>query len=406
LLHFPHKIKKIFHHLNQNNAKPIVVGGYIRDHFLHVKYSKDIDIEVFHINSYEELTSLLAPFGSLHLVGKSFGTCKLFIDEYELDFTLPRKENKTSKGHKGFKIKTDPYLSFEEAASRRDFTINAIGYDPIKKEFLDPFNGKKDIQNKVLKAVDPQKFTEDPLRVYRAVGFASRFEFLLNEQLFTLCQTMINRGDLTDLPKERVYEELKKMFLKSNKPSYGLELLYTLEEHTFFNEILSLKKEYFFKYIQSFDRIEHKDMVLYLALLGLHVNIERFTNEKELLLQVKKIHDTYKTLIHLTEKGWNDFNLKLLATRSKLSQLIEFTQALFPHLTCKLQKIRQKAEELGVLDQALPPFVTGKKLISLGLKPSKDFKKILDTLYIKQLKNELPDDDNKLLDLIRSIMIQ
>ncbi len=363
-------------------------------------------MEVYNISSYQKLTTLLQDFGNVCFVGKSFGTCKLILDNMEIDFTLPRKESKVSKGHKGFEVEIDPFLSFKEAASRRDFTINAIGYDPIKKKFLDPFDGKKDIQNKLLRAVNPKKFIEDPLRVYRAVGFASRFGFFLDEQLFILSQTIINKGDLGELPKERIYEELKKIFLKSPKPSYGLKLFYELQEKTFFDQLLSLEKKYFLNYIKSFDRIKSKDIVLYFALLGLHVNIKKFTNEKKLLEDIKKIHDNYKTVLEMAKNNWSDFDLKLLATQCELAKLFAFTKALFPFLTCKIQKMEQRAKELDILTKPLPPLITGKKLLELGFEPSKKFHIILEKLYILQLEEKLPNNNKELKKLIQSIMIK
>jgi len=359
-------------------------------------------VEVYNISSYQKLVSLVSQFGEVHLVGKSFGTCKLTLDNMDIDFTLPRKENKIDKGHKGFEVEIDPFLSFKEAASRRDFTINAIGYDPIKKEFLDPFNGKKDIKNKLLKAIDPKKFIEDPLRVYRSVGFASRFDFSLDEQLFILCQTMINRGDLGELPKERVYEELKKMFLKSKKPSLGLTLLYNLQEKTFFSELLELEKEDFLTYIQSFDRFKQNNLILYFALLSLHVNIERFTNEKQLLQQVKNLLKNYKTLIELTKNNkYDSYELKLLATKVELDSLFDFTQALYPAYKKKLQKLYKEAKDLNILHSKIPPQITGKKLIELGFSPSESFHTVLENLYLLQLKNKLPKTDKALKEKIQ-----
>ena len=134
MIDYPNELNIIFDKLNNYSIKPIIIGGYVRD-FLLNKSSKDIDIELYGIASYEKLEKLLQEFGSVNSVGKSFGVCKLQFDDLDLDFSLPRIDSKINKGHKGFEIQTDETLDFITATSRRDFTINAIGYDVIEKKY-------------------------------------------------------------------------------------------------------------------------------------------------------------------------------------------------------------------------------------------------------------------------------
>jgi tRNA nucleotidyltransferase (CCA-adding enzyme) len=152
---------------------------------------------------------------------------KLSIDDGELDFSLPRTELKVSNGHKGFEISTDGNMDFATAARRRDFTINAIGYDPADGGYLDPFGGRSDIESGILRHIDDRSFVEDPLRVYRAVQFIARLELKIAEETFELCRQMVQQGMLDELPKERVWEEWKKL-LHSPKPSIGFELMRSL----------------------------------------------------------------------------------------------------------------------------------------------------------------------------------
>jgi len=112
--------------LYSRGAKPIIVGGSVRDHILGYE-PKDFDIEVYGIG-LDELKELLGRFGSVNLVGKSFGVLKLSYKKSVYDFSLPRVEKKISKGHRGFEVKVDENLPYKEAFKRRDFTINAIGY--------------------------------------------------------------------------------------------------------------------------------------------------------------------------------------------------------------------------------------------------------------------------------------
>lgn len=115
-------------------------------------------------------------------------------------------------------------MSFEEACSRRDFTVNAILKDPLTGELVDPFGGREDIDNKILRHVSDETFAEDSLRVLRAAQFAARFEFGIAPETAAICKTI----DVTDLPKERIWGELEKMLLRAEKPSIGLDWLYKL----------------------------------------------------------------------------------------------------------------------------------------------------------------------------------
>ena len=202
-----------------------LVGGYIRDKFFGIT-STDADMEVHGIEAkmLESELEKLFP-GKVFLVGKSFGVFKIAITkEYTLDISLPRREKKAGFGHTEFHIQTDPHLSHEEAARRRDFTINAIGMDPLTEKIIDPFNGVQDIQNKILRAVDAATFVEDPLRAFRAIQLAARFNLTIHEQTLDILQDMAARGETATLSHERIGQEFKKLLLKAEKPSIGLEL--------------------------------------------------------------------------------------------------------------------------------------------------------------------------------------
>jgi tRNA nucleotidyltransferase (CCA-adding enzyme) len=200
------------------------VGGAVRDMVMG-REVKDYDIEVYGLENLEQLEAVLSAFGKVNQVGKSFGVVKLKAGEREYDFSFPRTEQKNGKGHRGFIVNVNGDLSFKDAARRRDFTINAIGYDILSGEMLDPFDGLQDIQYKVLRHIEDETFVEDPLRVYRAVQFAARFGFEVEQGTAVLCKRMVAEGSLEELPKERVFEEWKKLLLKAPKPSAGFELM-------------------------------------------------------------------------------------------------------------------------------------------------------------------------------------
>ncbi len=215
----PEKITKLAEIVKANNGRAMLVGGCVRDELMNVK-PKDFDVEVYGIEP-QKLKDILKDFGKVDVVGEAFTVYKLGND---LDVSLPRRERKTGKGHRGFLIEGDPNMSFAEAAKRRDFTINAILKDALTGEIIDIYGGRKDIGNKILRAVSKDTFTEDSLRVLRAARFAARFEFEIDEETIEICR----RIDVTDLPKERIWGELEKLLLKARKPSIGLRWLYDL----------------------------------------------------------------------------------------------------------------------------------------------------------------------------------
>jgi len=181
---------------------------------------KDIDLEVFGIPG-DRLGALLASFGRVEAVGQSFPVYKLIAPGHaEVDVALPRRESKRGRGHKGFEVHGDPFMSLEEAARRRDFTVNAISWDPLTGEYEDPFDGRLDLDRAVLRAVDLDTFGDDSLRVLRAVQFAARFEFTLDEATAALCR----RIPLDDLPAERIWGELEKLLVQAARPSIGFRL--------------------------------------------------------------------------------------------------------------------------------------------------------------------------------------
>lgn len=195
-------------------GRALCVGGFVRDRLLG-RPSKDLDIEVFGIPQ-EQLLALLKSLGRVEPVGQAFPVYKFG----EIDVALPRRESKTGRGHKGFTVAGDHTMPFDEAARRRDFTINAIGWDPLTDEYLDPFNGRADLDRRILRVVDAATFADDSLRVLRAVQFAARFELTIDPDTARICSAIA----LDDLPAERLWGEFEKLLLQAERPSIGFEL--------------------------------------------------------------------------------------------------------------------------------------------------------------------------------------
>lgn len=215
----PAKILKLAEIIKSNGGRAMLVGGCVRDELMGVE-PKDFDVEVYGIEP-TNLKEILKEFGRVDAVGESFTVYKLGND---LDVSLPRRERKVSRGHKGFIVEGDPNMSFAEAAKRRDFTINAIMKDALTDEIVDCYGGQEDLKIKMIRHIADETFVEDSLRVLRAAQFAARFQFEIDEKTVELCRSI----DLTDLPKERIWGELEKLLLKSEKPSVGLKYFYEL----------------------------------------------------------------------------------------------------------------------------------------------------------------------------------
>ena len=203
-------IARAVHHAG---GRAVIVGGWARDRLLGHE-SKDIDIEVFGVDA-GVLRTVLESLGRVETVGESFQVYKCG----DIDVSLPRRESKAGRGHRAFIVSGDPSMSMKEAARRRDFTINAISFDPLTGEYIDPFDGRADLDRRLLRLVDPATFGDDSLRVLRAIQFAARFNLTVEEETRAICRTI----ELDDLPAERIWGELEKL-LDARRPSTGLAL--------------------------------------------------------------------------------------------------------------------------------------------------------------------------------------
>jgi len=222
----PKTLYNILKALSANNLQALLVGGAVRDAIMGYK-PKDMDIEVYGTN-YDSLLNILKDFGKTNLVGKSFGIIKLVDNEgNDYDFSLPRRDSlvgSSMAAGRGFEVEFDPSISPKEAASRRDFTMNALAYDPLRRELHDYFNGLEDIEYRVLRATSPA-FAEDPLRVLRGMQFASRFNMTLDPETAELAKTLKN----SPLVKERIVGEWMKAFIKGKHPSKIIQYLIDTE---------------------------------------------------------------------------------------------------------------------------------------------------------------------------------
>jgi tRNA nucleotidyltransferase (CCA-adding enzyme) len=208
--------------LREAGGRPYVVGGAVRD-FLLGRAVHDFDVEVFGMPA-DRLRAALDREGSVNAVGEAFTVLKVTgLEEVPgaVDVALPRRDSKAGPGHRGIAVEGDPDMSIEDAARRRDFTMNAILYEPFAGAIVDPVGGQADLQARRLRAVDARTFGEDPLRALRAVQFAARFDLAVEPDTAALCASM----PVAELPAERVFGEIEKLLLKARRPSIGFTLL-------------------------------------------------------------------------------------------------------------------------------------------------------------------------------------
>lgn len=434
--------------LQEHHAKAIIVGGCVRDHFLQRPF-KDIDIEVYGLRTMEELETLLKEYGSVNLVGKSFGVLKFSYGGEEYDFSFPRMESKIDEGHRGFHVEVDGSLDFKTASARRDFTMNALGYDIEEKRFLDPFDGCKDIEQKQLRHIDNETFIEDPLRVYRAVQFCARFEFHLAKETFELCKQMVNEGMLEELAKERVYMEWEKLLLKSEKPSLGFELMRKLGiTRRYFPELHALigvpqspkwhpEGDVWIHTMMTLDamrqeleikneKLEMSDKQKLKFLFSIlchdlgkatHTTIDEdgliraigheeagLVPTKKLMYRLSDEHDFIESLLPLVEHHLKPSQfytgkakapaIRRLATKVNIEELVIVAKADFLGRTTQESLVGvypagewllEQSKALNVTNKPLVPLLQGRDLIDLGLTPSPKFKEILDAVYALQM---------------------
>ncbi|MGI6496827.1 MAG: CCA tRNA nucleotidyltransferase [Kiritimatiellia bacterium] len=420
-------------------GRALMVGGAVRDLLLH-QPAKDIDLEVFGIPP-DTLQALLSGRYALNLVGLSFGVLKL--QGIDLDLSLPRRESKRGLGHKGFEIDSDPSLSIQEAASRRDFTINALYLDPLTGEWIDPFGGRADLGAKRLRHVSG-KFREDPLRVLRGMQFVARFDLDPAPETIALCRTISPEG----LPPERLFEEWAKLLVKGVRISKGLDFLRATGWVRHYPELAALigcaqdpawhpegdAWTHTGLCLDAFARRRtgdrHEDLVVGLAVLchdfgkpattridrgrirspghdaaGVAPTLSflrRLTNEERILREVPPLVALHMQPFALWRAGAGDAAIRRLALKvGRVDRLLRVAQAddegRPPEVAGgssggqDLVWLAEAAERLRVAAEAPKPILQGRDLIALGHTPSPQFGAWLRACFEAQLDGAFGD---------------
>ncbi len=412
-------------------GRAVLVGGCVRDALLGSE-AKDADLEVFGL-APEKLEKLVAATYPVITVGKSFGVLK--IRGLELDISLPRRERRTGPLHTDFAVDADPAMSFHDAAARRDFTLNAISWDPLTRELIDPFNGGADLRAKLLRHTT-ERFTEDPLRVLRAMQLSARFEFAVAKETVALCATLTMEG----ISAERVFEEWRKLLVKGRKPSLGLNFLRDCGWVKFFPELAALidcpqdkqwhpEGDVWVHTLHCLDAFAARhtgdaweDLVVGLAVLchdlgkpatttheaDGHIRslgheaegekptltfLARLTTHKELIESVLPLVVCHMRPRELMLGKAGDSAVRRLAKKvGRIDRLARVDEAdrwgrppLVPDEPGGGQWLLERAEKLSVERGGPQPIILGRHLIAAGLTPGPRFKEILNACFEAQL---------------------
>ncbi len=420
-------------------GRALMVGGSVRDLLLGEQDVKDIDLEVFGLDP-KRLQEVIGRQFAFDACGLSFGVLK--IKHMDIDVALPRRESKRGIGHRGFLIDADPHLSVAEAASRRDFTVNAMYYDPLAEVFEDPYSGADDLKNRILRHVSP-KFVEDPLRVLRGMQFVARFGLSPAPETVEICR----RVTIEDLPPERLFEEWAKLLTKGVQISRGLAFLRATGWVRYFPELERLIGcEQDPEWHPEGDVWNHtcccldgfarhrvdrdEDLIVGLAVLchdfgkpattrfarghirslghdtaGVEPTLSflrRLTNEERILKEVPPLVAHHMQPFSLWKAKAGDAAIRRLALKvGRIDRLIRVAQADDEGrpAECRggtsagedLRWLAAAAERLRVAAEVPRPIFMGRDLIALGYRPSRQFKIWLDACFEAQLDGRFSD---------------
>lgn len=283
-------IERIVADIDDEDGRAFLVGGGVRDLVIG-RDLKDVDVEV-HGLTLPVLMTILKKYGEVFEVGKAFGVLRLSTLALS-DWSLPRSDGPGRRPH----VAIDPYMGIVAALRRRDLTMNALAVDMVSHELIDPFGGATDIEHRVLRAVDPEIFIEDPLRLFRVMHFVGRFEMVPDEILEETCRAMDIRG----VSRERIEEEFKKLLLLSSRPSLGIRWLRTVGR---LGEVLpelaaTIGVRQNPRWHPEGDVFEHTMQVLDAAAESADLTPER----KLLLMYTALCHDLGKTIATRMEQG-------------------------------------------------------------------------------------------------------
>lgn len=391
--------------LARRGGRAYLVGGGVRDHLMGLAV-KDWDVEVFGVEG-EDLRTELARTGSVNTVGRAFGVYKWTPRGegrgvgVEIDVSIPRRDSKVGPGHRGIAVTGDPTMSIAEAARRRDLTINAMMWDLVAEELVDPYGGREDLAAGRLRAVDRTTFLEDPLRALRVVQFAARLGFDADPQLVELCR----EATLAELPPERVQGEWGKLLLKGRHLHLGFDVARRTEVlGRVFPEVAGVDADLALQRLADGPRasFDHEG-VQWAVMLGgwladVPVDAVTATLDRLGLFSFKGYAVRERLLAALAELDApidTDAALRRLSTRAELRLLVTVREAVREGAHGgTLDPVRARAEALGVWTGPPAPLLQGRHCKELGMAPGPGMGALLAEVYALQLDGAVATEED------------
>lgn len=416
-------ITTIARDIADQRGRVFYTGGYVRDYLLlgQAAHGKDIDLEVFGLDK-AELISILSTYGQPVEVGKSFPVIKI-SHHPEWDFTLPET----------------PEVSYQEACARRDFTINAMMMDVLTGEILDVFGGQGDLKNKLIRHTTENVFIEDPLRTYRAVQLAARFGFSIDAATLEL----MKQTNLDNIKPERILEELRKLLLLASQPSLGLSYMQETgmlkRRHPMLFRLVGCEQsplnhpegdvwQHTLQVVDICARLKEQsqdpEVLMFAALLHdlgkpattcirngkitayghdlegeklARIFLNQLNASKSLIAGVSKLvrEHMHPVLLYKSREQVSDKAIRKLVNRVNVRELLLLAEADFKgrgkerDFEPVQEWLMGRISRLGLdPEQGITPYVQGRDLIALGLKPGTNFRKILDQCFEMQLEGK------------------
>lgn len=389
----PKLVTELARRCRERGGRALLVGGGVRDWLLG-RPQNDWDVEVFGIPE-ADLQALLERIGRVNAVGKSFGVFRLGKGGLEIEVSLPRRDSKVGPGHRGIAVVGDPGMSFVEAARRRDLTVNAMLYDPLTDELIDPWNGREDIERRVLRAVDAETFLEDPLRALRVVQLASRLCFEVDPSLVALCE----QAALDELPAERVQGEWVKLLLKGSDVARGMDvarrgrILARVFPEAPDPDDAALQRAVPIR--EALDPEGRRLAVMLATWLHAATPEQAERTLDRLWLHKWKGYPLRERVLEAVarwqDRASTDAELRWLSTRADTLVALGVREAVTADP--KVADLRLRAVALGLADGRPEPILKGRHLGALGVRPGPAMGKLLDHVYAKQLDGDVTDLD-------------
>ena len=390
-MNIPNIIQQISNVCHQYEGTVYIVGGSIRDFFMQ-KIPKDWDLEVHNITG-SQLEKSLRTIGKTKRVGASFSVFKVHVEEEEIDVAIPQDGANDA-----------PNIGIESALRRRDLTINAMAYDIRLQTLIDPFQGLQDLQNKVLRATDPDTFIEDPLRAFRVAQFAARFSMSITPELITLCTSL----SLHNIPKERIQIELHKLWLKSETPSIGLLALEKLHLYQYLPLWNTPTDPQILRSVDSFavQRHEHsmpQQIIIFWICALQHTPYEQasnFLNDLK-IFSIEKIHVQGQVISFLQHyptlfESPTDTNIRRISEVMPLSFAVSVLKILTSSTHPTVQHIEQRAHELKLWNASLPQLISASTLMRMGL-VGRDIGTAIKDIRIAQIEGRVQNTQEAIM---------